>query len=1426
MFTLTNPLDGIVRILKANGDTAGTGFVVGNARNIVTCAHVVRYADAEPDESVRFVFHSDPEKQIYTARVLTEGWRPPEKEDIAFLLPQNGEPGRDPLKWLNRVSLGTSSYTQGRTFTTFGYPSATPVEGQNGSCLVIGKTRVNGVDVLQLRSQEISYGFSGAPVWDPASNFVVGMVLSIIPDGSDDGRLHQETAFITPIELIRQANPQLSLDDTCPYRGFESFEVEHKDFYFGRDEAIKEMIDRLVRNDLVAIVGVSGSGKSSLVRAGLARGLSKWQYPELVDRQVCLFKPGESPFLNLLVALCSLEDHTYAEVEKDFHLPPHSIEDADKPGVREVIREQTPEEIAQLLRDHGRKKNLLLIADQFERLFTECEVSIQNRFIEILLQAASSDIKVVVVLRVDYYKTALEHNGLAQAIKRAEVKLLSMSDSELTDTIVQPAVKTGHACAPELVNCLVTDIRGRAGDLPLLQFTLKELWASDAASGVLTKESYDKLGYVGTDKPVTGVRGAIIKRAEEIWTTLQKDKKDKVAEKVFTSLVMAAQPTATGEDLNALDTSRRARLSEFDDFTRQVINELTASFLLTTSMEPFTGTSVVEVSHEALIVNWPRLQNWVRSRRAYLNWYAQKLSPYLQRWQDEKSPGKKRKLLLPESMLPEARQWLEQYPDLLNGPPAVYVRQSIDKQRWKRIYQGIGLSAIVVVLATVAYLLLIRNISKAEEFHERGVRALLEHDYQGAQLLLAESLSWNDVLETRLHLLEARSNGAVAMHTTSPRGEVLEMTPDGKWLAFLSEKNQQNQQELKLWDKEAGVEKSTSFQVSVRRKVRVALSSDGKLMAFGDESEKVRLWDFTLNKELTDHPAPSRKVNGDVSSVDSIAISPNGKLIAYGNMDGVIAIWNRDTPLAPPVTNSHGQTAIHCIGFGPDGTTLVSGAGDASVMVWNVTNNGLTPRTKLSGHEDFITSVAFSSPVSGQPMQIASGGADGSVRVWNLENQNETTDKVSEIRPAYLLIGHLGRVNAVAFSGDNSLIISGSEDGTARLWNTSVRKEILMLSTYGQAINSVAFSDDSTSIISGGHYADDNSNTSVRQWQINRRKEAVTLYDTSQITAVAFEPNTNRLVFGGLSGPIKIFDLQTLKAKPLWSDSEQPPVQEGLNALAFRESDGMLAAGMYDGTIQLWRGNDLKPDRQFSINGKPVWGIAFHPREPLIAVGGQDKEIHIWDLRNGALRAELKHDDVSVWTISFSPDGQLMASGGGDGKVRIWSTSDYTRKSTFVPPNSEELWGVPFDPTNTKLITAGLDRRVRVWSLDQVLAEQKDGKPLVEFPSHAGIIQSLAVSPGGEWVASAGSDHAVGLWNLRTKDGMHLELHDRPVWWVAFNRDGKFLASGGLDNRIRIVSMEAIAHIKDATPTALLKEAQQETCLRWDESEVKYSRCQ
>lgn len=1396
-----NPLDGIVRILKPDDSTAGAGFLAGNggSNSVVTCAHVVANAGARPGDSVRLVFHHDGQ-YVYTARVLEDGWREPEKEDVAVLeLEAQGEPPRLP-GGVSRVALGSSAYTSGRTLNTFGFPAATPVEGQHGSCLVIGRTEVNGCEVIQLRSKEVSYGFSGAPVWDSTSGLVVGMVTGIVPSGVDEGRPAQETAFITPIETLRRAYKQLSFDDKCPYRGLEPFEAEDKDFYFGRDEAIGEMVTALTKNDLITIVGVSGSGKSSLVRAGLAKGLEKWPRPELVNRQVCIFKPGPTPFLNLLIALCSLEGRTYDEVERDFQLPAGSLQNADEKAVREALRGKSTREIADLLRAHCRGREILLIADQFERLYTECtERFVQTRVVDILLQAAGDEVKVLIALRVDFYGTALEHGEFAQAIKAAEVKLLSMNDEELESTIVSPAANTGRACEPKLVSSLVNDVRGRAGDLPLLQFALKELWAMDAANGVLTTKSYEALGYVGPGEKVTGVRGAIIKRAEEIWAQLQKNGKAQAAERVFVKLVLAAQSSPTADDLAALDASRRAQLTEFDEDTRQIVHDLTSSFLLTTSMDPFSGKSVVEVSHEALIRNWPRLQRWVKDRRPYLNWYAQTFTPYLQRWESEKNARKKKKLLLPEVMVPEAHQWQRQYSSLLAGPPSEYIEASAAKVRRKRVYQVMALASALVAVGVIAYVLLIRSNSKADEFRERGIQALMGHDYQQAQLLLAESLDWRDSDATRHLLLEARANGALAVETSSPTLDVLAATPDGNWLAF------GNKGEVKLWDRLRGSEKSTTFPVKDPKDVRVALSPDGRFLAYGDTDGNVRLWDFHSGQELPERPPVSRKADNEPSAIDSVVFAPDGRRVAYGNMDGFVEIWDRAAPGTPTRRLSgHSGSAVHNLGFSADGARLASGGADASIHIWKLDAGGAEPERVLAGHEDFITSLAFSSPPQNL---VASGSADGSVRVWNLDGREEGA--------AYLLIGHLGRVTSVAFNNDNSLIVSGSEDRTVRLWSTFVRKEILKLRTEGHPVNVVAFSEHDSHIVSGGEGG------SVRSWQINRRTEGRTLYNNSPITAVAFHPHSNRLAVGGISGPIKVWDPETRSVVELTGSTE------GVNVLAFRASDGLLASGTYGGDVQLWNVDKRSLVGSFKIeNEKPVWGLAFHPTAPLLAVGGQDKHVHLWNTLNGQEAvAPLNHDGVSVWNLTFSSDGRLMASGGGDEKIRIWQTVDFQRRGTFTPANGDQLWGVPFDTSNQNLISGGLDREVRLWSVEQLLAGQSPD-PLESFKGHDGIIQSVAVNPDGVWVASAGSDHTVRLWNLKTKEAVRLELHDRPVWWVAFNQDGTSFASGGLDNRVRIGNMKDIKHVLEAPADTLLAEAQRDTCLKLNGNKVESTACQ
>lgn len=283
---------GIVRILDTNGETAGTGFVVTREGLIATCAHVVDDAGMGPGDTVSLVFHATGEER--EATVNPEYWTDSNAQDVAILeleglLPEGVEP----------LLLGSSLGSEDHPFQTFGFPEQKPKEGTPGGGTFLQWATENGFDVLTLRSPEVARGFSGAPTLDVAKRRVVGMVVSIAElDRSGRGG---ETGWAIPAETLEDVCPPLRRIDIPPYQGLHAFTEDDAEFFFGRKRVIDSLLE-ILRDEppLLAVLGPSGSGKSSLVQAGIVSQLRQGKVPGSARWEVIVNRQyGDDPFKSL-----------------------------------------------------------------------------------------------------------------------------------------------------------------------------------------------------------------------------------------------------------------------------------------------------------------------------------------------------------------------------------------------------------------------------------------------------------------------------------------------------------------------------------------------------------------------------------------------------------------------------------------------------------------------------------------------------------------------------------------------------------------------------------------------------------------------------------------------------------------------------------------------------------------------------------------------------------------------------------------------------------------------------------------------------------------------------------------------------------------------------------------------------------------------
>ena len=651
-------LSSIARLCDESGQTVGTGFLV-TENLVVTCTHVVEYADRTLSGEIRLFFlHSN---QQLIASVEHAYRRSSNQEDVSFLrlitpLPSGVQP----------LLLGNSKNLRGTEISSHGFPENYPIKGIRGIGTIDGNTESeSGFPLVQVSSSQMTSGFSGAPIINHMTGRAVGMVIEInCPDQYSRGR---DTAFAVPTHTLWNICSELKPTGVCPYMGLSSFTERESTYFYGQENLVNELTEHLRRDPrFLAVVGSSGSGKSSVIRAGL--------FPKLIDSppvgfskesQFFRLRPGdaESPEKSLYVAI--------------FKKLPRKNKDISFWKEIELFFAK-------------KDKRCIVFIDQFEEVFSLFPKR-HTDFIDGLSNLIRLSYKVTFILaiRSDFY-SLLQDSGLGELLPEKQVNVKRMRRrSTLRAVIEKPAKQVELRLEQGLVELILTDLKNVGNPLPLLEFTLKQLWIREHQDNLLTRECYENIGRV---------TGAISQWATTVYEQLANEEERQIARKIFTRLI--SYGTSTRPDVRqTLEIGELLNITSAPHLCHSVIAKLADARLIVTS------SSTVDIIHDALLIEWPLLKQWIEEKRPFLTWRESRLKPKIQEW---KKLNRDRSSLLYESDLAAAVEFWDEHSSDLSQTEIDYITLSQNRAQDDKRKENKGLrrriAASILSILIIAFM--------------------------------------------------------------------------------------------------------------------------------------------------------------------------------------------------------------------------------------------------------------------------------------------------------------------------------------------------------------------------------------------------------------------------------------------------------------------------------------------------------------------------------------------------------------------------------------------------------------------------------------------------------------------------------------------------------------------------------------------------
>lgn len=1028
-------------------------------------------------------------------------------------------------------------------------------------------------------------------------------------------------------------------DSPAPYPSLRAFTTAEADLFFGRSAETGDLTGRVRSSPFTAVVGASGSGKSSLIMAGLLASLGD-------DWLACLTVPGRYPLRSLAHAVAVA----------------HSSADVLAAGRDlEAGFAASPDEFAKTAATiAGPHRTFLLVVDQFEEVFAPGAAD-PSAFIAALCHAAreaAGAVHIVITLRADFVEPCLDYGELRSLLEANVFLLGSLDDAGLREAVLQPAQRAGALFERGLVERIVTDMRGRRGALPLLQTSLAGLWQRRRGEW-LTHEGYKATG---------GIGGALNQLADDLYANLSPSDRA-LARLLFLRLVNIGE--------NTMYTRRRVSRGDLDFVSaepRQIdglLRQLSGQNVRLVSVDDTT----VELTHEALIDNWETLREWLRQDDADLRTHRE-LTEDTHRWdtQDRDDSFLYRGLRLAaivdwaarntermsrlESAFVLAGQSVQDSADareqsdrtLARAGQAVFELDSSPEEAVLLAYSA-GAEAgdtplVQRSLFRVAAEAKIRQILRG---HEDRISSVAWHpdgaivatgSYDGTVRL------WDLRAGTAPTVLRGHSDSVTCVRFDHSGRRLA----SGSWDAT-----------ARVWDV-ASLAETAALQGHTSWVSSVSWSPSDRYLATGSQDHTARIWELSTGQTVCE-------LAGHEEWVRSAEWHPDERHLLTGGYDHVAKLWEFPSGRELAALAGH-EAAVPAVAWSKDGTQALACSEDGTVSLWDMAERTMLSRVHV--HTSPVYCVAWA-PAG---RRAAVGSEDGRVRVFDFD-----TGALLET-----LHGHRGWVSSVAWSPDGTTLISGSEDATARVASARSGLPSRELGRHDAWVSGLSWH--------GRHAATSGADGLVRIWDTESDSEVARLAIAPAGTAVAWSPHGNLVAAGSSEGVVTVWDARTWNV--VFSDHQQHG--DRITAVKWRPDQSLLASASYDNTAVLWNTRTWRADRSVQAENWVV-DVAWSPDGADLLLALWESDAVIW--RTAAAQDEQEFRPLSGHTTSlhaadWSGSGRMALTSSGDGTARVW---DPATGSQLRLLGAGEAHSAAFHPVRQQVVTGSRDGGVRLWDV-------------------------------------------------------------------------------------------------------------------------------